>query len=156
MKKAFLLPLAMIMGASCTLAMDTVFDSMEKATEVKLNPAIKVNSTAATNSLTTPNATNTVSSPASTATNIKPATSTKPTSIKTQKFNSALVNLDDAQVELRQELSEVTAKYNVAVEERDKAVANCKNLKKEINAINKKMKNIDKSKKMINKNLESE
>ena len=160
MKKALLFSLTILMGTSCAFALDTVFDSMDKATEVKLAPAIKVNSTATTNS-------NSFTIPDTSANTTKSAVSTKTTeatkqavnkggSIKTEKFNNALVNLDDAQVELRQELSEVTAKYNVAVEEREKAVANCKNLKKEINAINKKMKNIEKSKKMINKNLESE
>ncbi|MBR1617451.1 hypothetical protein IJ670_04800, partial [bacterium] len=71
-----------------------------------------------------------------------------------QKLNNALVNLDDAQVELRQELSAVTAKYNEALIEKNRATQNCKNLKKEIKAINKKMKNVDKSKKMINDNLD--
>lgn len=143
MKKALLYSLTILMTTSCAFALDTVFDSMDKATEVKLAPAIKTNSSAQA------------------TTNVKPAETAvsnpkKGGSLKTQKFNSALVNLDDAQVELRQELSEVTAKYNVAVEERDRAVANCKNLKREINAINKKMKNVDKSKKMINKSLETE
>ena len=143
MKKVLLYSLSVFAISSCAFALDTVFDSMDKATEVKLAPAIKTNSTAA--ATTKPTATNTVT----------PAVN-KGNSIKSQKFNSALVNLDDAQVELRQELSEVTAKYNVAVEEKERAVANCKNLKREINAINKKMKNIDKSKKMINKSLESD
>ena len=146
MKKTLLCSFAMLLAASSAFALDTVFDSMDKATEVKLAPAIKTNSTIAAAAKVD----NT------TATTPAVATTNKGTSLKTQKFNTALVNLDDAQVELRQELSEVTAKYNVAVEERDRAIANCKNLKREINAINKKMKNVDKSKKMINKSLESE
>lgn len=133
MKKAFLYSFAFLMASGCAFALDTVFDSMDKATEVKLAPAIKT-----------------------TSTNTSVQKTSQNTSIKTEKFNNALVNLDDAQVELRQELAAVTSKYNVAVEEREKAIANCKNLKREINAINKKMKNIDKSKKMINKNLESD
>ena len=145
MKKIFLYSLTLLMTASSVYALDTVFDSMDKATEVKLNPAIRTNTTVAA-AAKTPTAATTTTTPAV----------NKATSIKTQKFNSALVNLDDAQVELRQELSDVTAKYNVAVEERDKAIANCKNLKREINALNKKMRNIDKSKKMINKSIESE
>jgi len=64
--------------------------------------------------------------------------------------------LDDAQVELRQDLSTVTARYNEALAEKQRAIQNCKNLKKEIKAINKKMKNVDKSKKMINANLETD
>ena len=142
MKKGLLLSCVLMLTASSVFALDTVFDSMDKATEVKLAPAIKTNSTASAS--TTQKTTNTAGN-----------TAQKATSLKSQKFNSALVNLDDAQVELRQELSDVTAKYNVAVEEREKAIANCKNLKKEINAINSKMKNIEKSKKMINKNLET-
>ncbi len=116
-------------------AMDTVFDSMDKATEVKLAPA--VNTTKSTTSSTNVNSVY------------------RSTSIKEEKFNSALVNLDDAQVELRQELATVTSKYNEALNEKERAIANCKALKKEINAINKKMKNVDKSKKMINKNLQT-
>ena len=146
MKKTLLYSLTILMSASCVYALDTVFDSMDKATEVKLNPAIKINSTVQ-------------AAAKQTTTEVKQTTTpavSKGTSLKTQKFNTALVNLDDAQVELRQELSEVTAKYNVAVEEKEKAIANCKNLKREINALNKKMANIEKSKKMINKSLESE
>ena len=122
--------------AQSVFALDTVFDSMDKATEVKLAPAISTNKT---NSASTTNVNSTY----------------RTTSIKEQKFNSALVNLDDAQVELRQELAVVTSKYNEALNEKTKAVANCKALKNEIRQINSKMRNVDKSKKMINKNLET-
>ena len=73
-------------------AADIVFDSMEKATEVKLAPAIQSSSTT------------------SNTQTVKNINSVYSTSIKEQKFNSALVNLDDAQVELRQELANTTAK----------------------------------------------
>ena len=109
---------------------------MHKATEVKLAPAIKTTTTQA-------------------ETAVKKVNSVYHSSIKEQKFNSALVNLDDAQVELRQELATVTARYNEAVNEKNKMVANCKTLKKEIKDINKKMKNVEKSKKIINKNLQT-
>ena len=58
-------------------------------------------------------------------------------------------------LELRQELATVTAKYNEALNEKARIIANCKALKKEINDINKKMKNVDKSKKIINQNLQN-
>ena len=133
--KKFLIS-TLILGLATTVAMaDNVFDSMDKATEVKLAPAIKTTT--------------------QTETAVKNVNSTYHTSIKEQKFNSALVNLDDAQVELRQELATVTAKYNEAVIEKNKMIAHCKSLKKEIKDINKKMKNVDKSKKIINKNLQS-
>lgn len=125
-----------LITTSSVFALDTVFDSMDRATEVKLAPAI--NSTSTTTQNTTKN-----------------VNSLYQSSIKEQKFNSALVNLDDAQVELRQELAAATAKYNEAVIEKNKMVANCKNLKKEIREINKKMRNVDKSKKIINKNLQT-
>ena len=134
MKK--LLISAFMLTLSTTIVMaDNVFDSMEKATEVKLAPAIKTTS--------------------QTQESVKNVNSVYHSTIKEQKFNSALVNLDDAQVELRQELATVTAKYNEAVNEKNKMVANCKSLKKEIKEINKKMKNVEKSKKIINKNLQS-
>lgn len=134
MKK--LLISALLLGLSTTMVLaDNVFDSMDKATEVKLAPAIK---TTATNE-----------------SSVKNVNSIYHSTIKEQKFNSALVNLDDAQVELRQELATTTAKYNEAVIEKNKMVANCKSLKKEMREINKKMKNVEKSKKMINKNLQT-
>lgn len=122
---------------------DTVFDANQVPKEVKLAPAIS----------TTP-----VPAPTPVQPNYIPATTTSKITAKTlkeQKFNEALVSLDDAQVELRQELSVATAKYNEALNEKEKVAQTCKNLKKEIKAINAKMKNVDKSKKMINKNLET-
>ncbi|MBE7708783.1 MAG: hypothetical protein E7Z88_08785 [Cyanobacteria bacterium SIG27] len=137
MNKFLVCLLAGLMTTTTTFALDAVFDSMDKATEVKLAPAIK-SSTPSTNTQA-----------------VKNVNSVYSTSIKEQKFNSALVNLDDAQVELRQELATTTAKYNEAVIEKNKMIANCKALKKEIREINKKMKNVDKSKKIINKNLQT-
>jgi len=129
MKKIFIPLVASLLFVPSVLAIGTPFDSMESAKEVKLAPSIK-----------------TISAPAT--------QSAKP-SVKEQKFNSALVNLDDAQVELRQELAEVTAKYNSSLNEKEKYIQECKAFKKEIRLINKKIKNIDKSKKIINKNLET-
>jgi len=133
MKKYILTTLAIVLSAQGVFALDNVFDSMDKATEVKLAPAIKT----------------------TTNTNTTNVNSVYRSTIKEQKFNSALVNLDDAQVELRQELATVTSKYNEAINEKNKMIANCKALKKEIRDINKKMKNVEKSKKMINKNLQT-
>ncbi|MBR5304739.1 MAG: hypothetical protein IKU37_07945 [Candidatus Gastranaerophilales bacterium] len=134
MKKILISAFILTLSTTITMA-DNVFDSMEKATEVKLAPAIKTTS--------------------QTQESVKNVNSVYHSTIKEQKFNSALVNLDDAQVELRQELATLTAKYNEAVNEKNKMVANCKSLKKEIKEINKKMKNVEKSKKIINKNLQS-
>ena len=134
MKKTLLLTTLSVLLFQSVLADENVFDSMDKAIEVKLAPSITSNNANATTNV------NSVS---------------RSTSLKEEKFNSALDNLDDAQVELRQELAETTSKYNVALIEKEKAVQNCKALKKEIRDINKKMKNVDKSKKIINKNLET-
>ena len=136
MKKAILFVSALVLTTSSVFALDTVFDSMEKAQEVKLAPAIKTNTNNAT-------------------TNVNSVYQSTNSSIKEQKFNNALVNLDDAQVELRQELAVTTQKYNEALNEKQRVIANCKAIKKEIKAINKKMKNVDKSKKIINKNLQT-
>jgi len=139
MKKFLLFTTIMILGVNFASA--DVFDSNQSPVEVKLAPAIK-NTSVSNNSV-----------PAVSATTIQ---NNGIKTIKVQKFNNALVNLDDAQVELRQELAVTTAKYDDALKEKERAIANCKNLKKEIKEINKKMKNVDKSKKMINKNLEKE
>lgn len=125
----------MIAFSAVAYAESTAFDSMDKAVEVKLAPAIKTQNTTAQKQAT------------------KPAVNQS--NLQVQKYNSALVSLDDAQVELRQELATATEKYNVALAEKEKATQNCKMLRKEIKDINKKMKNVDKSKKMINANLEN-
>ena len=134
MKKAYICALALFMSATMVHAAATAFDSMDKAVEVKLSPQIKTqNSTAKTTAA--------------------PTTTTN--TVQVQKYTNALVNLDDAQVELRQDLTTATAKYNDALIQKQKAIQNCKELKKQIKAINKKMKNVDKSKKMINANLQT-
>ncbi len=141
MKKNILLTSVLFLSLSAaTYAADTVFDSMGNATEVKLAPAIS----------TKTNTTNTNTTKASSTTSIY----SKGT-IKEQKFSNAIVNLDDAQVELRQELAEKTERYNAALQEKERAIQSCRALKKELNTINKNMKNIEKAKKNINKNLES-
>ncbi|MBR6298905.1 MAG: hypothetical protein IKR34_06625 [Candidatus Gastranaerophilales bacterium] len=141
MKKNILLTSVLLLSLSAaTYAADTVFDSMGNATEVKLAPAIS----------TKTNSTNTSATKASSTTSIY----SKGT-IKEQKFSNAIVNLDDAQVELRQELAEKTERYNAALQEKERAIQNCRALKKELNTINKNMKNIEKAKRNINKNLES-
>ena len=117
MKKFFIYTAALMISLQAAYAMDTVFDSMDKATEVKLAPAIKT----------------------STTQNTQNVNSVYKTSIKEQKFNSAVVS----------------AKYNEALNEKAKVIANCKALKAEMKEINKKMKNVEKSKKMINKNLQT-
>ncbi len=141
MKKNILLTSVLLLSLSAaTYAADTVFDSMGNATEVKLAPAIS----------TKTNTTNANTTKASSTTSIY----SKGT-IKEQKFSNAIVNLDDAQVELRQELAEKTERYNAALQEKERAIQNCRALKKELNTINKNMKNIEKAKRNINKNLES-
>lgn len=158
MKKLIITAIASFVVLPSAYAMDTVFDSMESAKEVKLAPAVK------TVKQTSEPEIQVIQAPQNKAVTISNTTSsnttpavyrTASTSIKEQKFTDALVNLDDAQVELRQELADVTSKYTEALTEKEKAIANCKALKREINSINKKMKNVDKSKKMINKNMET-
>lgn len=136
MKKILILFALSLVSFSSTYAASTVFDSMDNAKEVKLQPAVKSTSSASAQSTT------------STGSSYKSPT------IKEQKYNSMLVNLDDAQVELRQELATKTSQYTTALNEKQNAIANCKALKKQLNAIKKEMKNVDKSKKMINKNLQ--
>ena len=138
MKKLYIVALTAVLANSLAFGAQTAFDSMDKAVEVKLAPAIKSQNTATSTTKTTVETNKTNSS-----------------NIQVQKFNSALVSLDDAQVELRQDLATVTAKYNEALVEKEKADLNCKTLKNEIKAINKKMKKNEKRKKMINANLES-
>jgi len=140
MKKLYILAFSTILMSGFAYSATTAFDSMDKAVEVKLAPAIKTQSTTAQNT-------------AKTTTAVQ--NSAKSSNIQQQNFNNALVSLGDAQVELRQDLASVTAKYNEALIEKEKAVQNCKTLKNEIKAINKKMKNNEKAKKMITANLES-
>ena len=126
MKKICIYTLTLLLSACIAQAATTAFDSMDKAVEVKANPTLKSKTTQ-------------VQTPTST-------TQVQSNTIQLQKYTNALVNLDDAQVELRQDLATATNKYNNALVEKQKAIQNCKNLKKEIKEINKKM---------INANLET-
>ncbi|MBR1617335.1 hypothetical protein IJ670_04220 [bacterium] len=130
MRRVLFVSAMTLMMSSCVFAQSTVFDSMDKAVEVKMKPQ------------TTQSAT-------------QPAVNTQNqiTKLQEQKFTSAISSLDDAQVELRQQLTSTTAKYNSALAEKKSAIEKCRTIKKELRAINKKMKNIEKSKKMINANL---
>lgn len=121
----------------------TVFDSMGNATEIKLAPAINKQAPTAT-----PQKTVEVSS--------TPIPLPVKGTIKEEKFSNAITNLEDAQVELRQELASITNLYNNALIEKQKAVTNCRNLKKELNEIRKKIRNVEKSKKIISKNINEE
>ena len=48
MKKILLYTFVLFMTLQATYAMDTVFDSMDKATEVKLQPAVDTSKTTST------------------------------------------------------------------------------------------------------------
>ena len=134
MKKLLLPSIIAILALMSANAENTVFDSMDKAVEVKMEPA----KTETVNKTTTP-----------------AAQKAEESSIQEERYANAITSLDDAQVELRQQLTETTSKYNTALAEKKQAIAKCKAIKKELKAINKKMKNVDKSKKMINANLNS-
>lgn len=141
MKKTLLLMTLLVLASQNVFA-ESVFDSDDTPTEVKLVPAISTTKAKTVGSSSTSSQlTSTVSK-------------TQNQSIKEVKYNNALTNLDDAQVELRQELSLLKVRYEDAKIEKDKAIQNCKNLKRQINEIEAKMSNIDKSKKMINRNLD--
>ncbi len=94
--------------------------------------------------------------------NLKPAESAEVKAVNTQsatetlsneKFKSAVNNLESAQVDVREKL----ATYKTLVEEKEVDVANRKaelsKLKKEYSALQKKMRNIEKMKKMLNDNI---
>lgn len=141
MKKGLYLALSVLLAANIAMA-EGVFDSMDSATEVKLAPAVE-------------STTKTAEAKATKVETKSAEVVEEGNKLKEEKYNSALDSLDDAQVELRQELADLNGQYTEALAEKEKAISHCKELKKEINAVNTKMKNIEKSKKMINKNLET-
>ena len=132
MKKLFIYSIISILACTNAFALDTVFDSMDKATEVKLAPAVNKTPTTSAKSTT---AINSVS---------------KTNSLKEQQYTNMLTGFDDAQVSLRQELA-----VNDALTEKKRAITACKSAKKELNAIKKEIKNVEKSKNMISKNLQT-
>lgn len=93
--------------------------------------------------------------------NIKPAnaevkavnTQSAAETLSNEKFKSAVNNLESAQVDVREKL----ATYKTLVEEKQLDVNNRKaelaKLKKEYSALQKKMRNIEKMKKMLNSNI---
>lgn len=137
MKKLFIYSIISILACANAFALDTVFDSMDKATEVKLAPAVNKTSTTS----------------AKTTTEINSVSKTN--SLKEQQYTNMLTGFDDAQVSLRQELAVKTSQYNDALTEKKRAITACKSAKKELNAIKKEIKNVEKSKTMISKNLQT-
>ncbi len=73
--------------------------------------------------------------------------------LSNEKFKSAVNNLESAQVDVREQL----ATYKALVEQKELDVNNRKaelsKLKREYSALQKKMKNIEKMKKMLNNNI---
>ena len=126
MKKTLLLAATMILATNISFALNTAFDTTASATEVNIKPAAAANTSAK-----------------------------EIATMQEQKYNTALSNLEDAQVGLRQELAEANQKLAQAKSEKDSAYENYRNIKREVRTLNKKIKNIETTKKYINKNLEN-
>ena len=137
MKKLFIYSIVSCLALTNVFALDTVFDSMDKATEVKLAPAVNRTSASTKKSTTDVNSIS------------------KTNSLKEQQYTNMLTGFDDAQVSLRQELAIKTSQYNDALTEKKRAIAACKNAKSELNSIKKEIRNVEKSKSMISKNLQT-
>ena len=131
MKKVFICAVSLLFTLNGAFALNTVFNENEKPATVTPTPTQSAKATQNVNS------------------------TYQSTKLQEQKFNSALTNLDDAQTELRNELADATTKYNDALAEKKKAVQNCRAQRSNLRALNRKMRNIESSKKAINKALEA-
>lgn len=87
---------------------------------------------------------------------IKPATSAPVVQVDTVESTSlkqAVSYIEQAQVVTRKDLAQYTAQYNEANARLVAAKAECKELKKHIKELNNKIKNSDRAKKYIGKNI---
>ncbi len=73
--------------------------------------------------------------------------------IQKENFESAIQNLDSAQVEIRDELAQYTQKYNEALGRYNVSKEECKALKSQIRMIKNKIKTIERTKGNINKQI---
>ncbi len=131
-KRFFMIALISISCAGVSMAQDAVF-SAGATQNVEIQP---VNSTEKTETV---NAVN---------------NQVQGQSLSNEKFKSAVNNLESAQVDVREQL----ASYKTLVENKELEVANQKaelsKLKKEYKALQNKMNNIEKMKKMLNENID--
>lgn len=127
-KNFVVLAAVLAFGFGASFAEEAVFDSKTSVQEVELKPAANAEVKAVN-------------------------TQTASETLSNEKFKSAVNNLESAQVDVREKL----ATYKTLVEEKEIDVANRKTelskLKKEYSALQKKMKNIEKMKKMLNNNI---
>lgn len=131
-KRFFVLSLVSLFTLGAAMAQDTVFPAENVTQNVELQPA---------------NAT--VNGKIVDAVNNE----TQTQSLSNEKFKSAVNNIESAQVDIREQL----ASYKARVDDKTVEVANQKaelaKLKKEYKALQKKMNNIEKMKRMLNDNI---
>lgn len=77
-------------------------------------------------------------------------------SIQETSFKKAITNLDDASAEIREQLINYNSQLSAAQAKQDQIKAEIKTLKSNVKLTQKKLKNIDKSKKYINSNMEEQ
>ena len=129
--KKFVLALAFTMAYSgCVFAQDAVFQSMdtvEQVQGVELEPIAD-----------------------QTGSVVKSTTG----SIQESSFKKAITNLDDASAEIREQLINYNSQLSVAQAKQEQIKTEVKGLKNNVKITQKKLKNIEKSKKYINSNIE--
>ena len=133
MKKLVLALSLVLIFSSAALAEDAMFESMDSVNEVQ-----KVELTPVSNSVSTP-AVNTLSG-----------------SIQEESFKKAITNLDDASAEIREQLINYNSQLATVQAQDDQLKAQIKELKKQVKQTKKKLSNIEKSKKYINSNFDTE
>lgn len=92
------------------------------------------------------------------STEIKSATNVQKLSgsIQEENYKKAIVSLDDASAEVREQLINYNSQLSVAKDRSAQAKQDVKELKKYVSQTKKKLKNIEKSKKFINSNFETQ
>ena len=87
---------------------------------------------------------------------VAPAAKTITGSIQEESFKKAITNLDDASAEIREQLINYNSLLSAARAKEDQISAEIKGLKKNVSQTKKKLKNIEKSKKYINSNFDTQ
>jgi len=132
-KKVLVLTFALALTMGVSFADDAVFSGNNSSQEINLKPVS--------------------STPAPVQTQAVDVNTTNSPSLSSEKFKSAVNNLDSAQVDIREQL----ASCKTLLEQKEAEVTVKKSelsaLKKEYRALQRKMKNVDKMKKMLNENI---
>ncbi len=138
-KLIILLAFGLLMIPSCYASQKPVFDTFDNVEDIQKVDITPLKDKAAYKNAEIKNAVN--------------ETSYQMGQIQNDNYKQAIQSLDAAQVEIREELIQYNQQYKEALGRYEASKAECRELKKHINEVEKKIKSIERTKANISKNI---